>query len=217
MRVTLYDRAELSITSGQPGLWIRTHEPDEALATLSRLASDYADQETRSWCMWFWDISRGLQQPLVRPTKAKSQSTISNSEASSGLAAIKVMVGISEAKSKEDKSHHILVIRNGHLEIAPGGQVNKEVVTTIQRFLLSGKAKCCHLIILSFPGIEIPTELREQFWTMDHELPTFQDRQEIMEEILNDFDKEIPENLDDLVHATVDSPTNRLKTFVQNL
>ena len=222
-KLSLYDRVARSIESGQPGIWIRTHEPQEALLTLVQLTKDYSP----NWELCFWDCIKGLQeagkpnailgedeQPGVADNPHGIKRKESN-EPESAMSAVMALLKTAEARktrdlhdavTKEDKKHLILVISNGHEEFVSNGQKKKALITAVQHLMETGKAYACHLIVQSFPGVSLPLELKEGFRIFDHELPSYEERKQIILEILESdpeqYLKPTKGHLDNLVKAT---------------
>jgi ATP-dependent 26S proteasome regulatory subunit len=211
---TLEERFANYIDAGQPGLWIRTHEPDEVMLTISRLTKERDDQ----WQLRVWNPVDGLGIQKVEKKPANPFDKQTSGEAHTGIAALRVMheivqtrkLAIAEADRLDkpvDESHtnsFIMVLRNGHLELyADNGMISREGLMLIQKILQDGKAYNCHLVILTFPGVPIPIELQESLWVLDHELPDAAARQELIEEVISDTEIKVkPEKMKTLVMAT---------------
>jgi len=205
----LADRLAEAIQSGQPGIWVRTHEPEEAMLTLVGLASeDYAPD----WELQVWDCIKGLNKAdVVDDEKAKNKGGQQIQEQKqSAIAALKMLTHIaSEREDREreqkpleqDSRNVILVLRNGHREITNNCSTQKDVLMQIHYALTLGKSNRCHLVILSFPGVELPVELQEQFWVIDHELPDLKERKEVLEGLVVESGFEVPPNLTELAKA----------------
>lgn len=206
---TLYKRLEESIESGQPGIWIRTHEPEEALLTLAKLTKQYKDE----WDLKIWDADLGLQENNRSSNKTgeinKPGGALSAVRALTMLARERYSRAVEEDQGTgstlaEDEVSTILLLRNGHREFVNNGATNKEMLMAVQHLFTLGKAYKCFLIILSYPGVEIPVELIEQFWVFDHELPDYDGRKEIIAELLESSGTKKPSDnhMDIIVKAT---------------
>lgn len=215
--VTLATRIEESIQSGQAGLWIRTHEPDEALKTLADLAKEYSEQMadepgTPIWELKVWDVVNGLQDSGKAPIKIAA-----NQKADPSIVAVRALIDVCEMRRQheeqvqdpsqlppEDSHSIVLVLRNGHRELVNNNAANKEMLMAVQHLLTLGKAYKCHIVIMSFPGVEIPIELVEQLWVLDHELPDYDGRKEIITDLLECSGIELPKKsrLDVIIKAT---------------
>ncbi len=199
--LTLSMKIAESVQSGQAGIWLRTHEPEEALLSMVKLAEEFEPD----WRLMVWDVIKGMQQPGAGESP---EGTIKQKP--SALAAVQAMVSYAEARHEraqnyaalpEDDSNWILVLRNGHREICNNNATAKDMLMAIQYLLSIGKAYKCHLIIFSFPGVELPLELQEQFWVIDHELPNPLERKEILTGLLTGSNCEIPEDIDELAKS----------------
>ena len=62
------------------GLWVQTHEPDEAERELSRLA------QQQKWRIAFWDVSSGLRVPGVAQPETNTSDPLAALKALPALA-----------------------------------------------------------------------------------------------------------------------------------
>jgi len=190
---TLRERIEESLVSGQPGVWVRSHEPDEVILTIVGLAKEYASEEM-PWQLQIWDCVKGLQA-------AGKDDSIATQGQNSCVAAVKAALHMAELRRAEQLKDEnaeindriVLVLRNGHREISNNGVVNKDLLMAIQHLLSVGEATMVHLVIMSFPGIELPTELRQQFWVLDHEYPREDERRELITSLLEGDGYDLPD------------------------
>src|ERR1017187_4464856 len=119
---TLYERLESSIISGQSGIWIRSHDPDEAYSTLWRLVKDHE----KEWQLHVFDCIRGLKGTDVVGTEKTGDDAL-NTE--SCISVVKTLLATAEERKKQsmldqaeadpekedsNKPNILLVIRNGH-------------------------------------------------------------------------------------------------------
>jgi hypothetical protein len=198
---TLHGDVEQGIISGQSGLWINSHQPEEALLSVVQLAKDYAPD----WELQVWDVIKGLQQPGQEDTK---QGGLQQKQ--SALAAVQAMISIAEQRQvreidekplPEDDRNLLLILRNGHREISNNGAVQKEMLMALQHLIGVGKAHKCHVLIFSFPGVMPPLELQEQVWVIEHKLPNIEERKELLVELLEASELAVPEDIDEVAKA----------------
>ena len=126
------------------GIWIESHEHQEALADLAQLCRQ------EDWRLASWDIDQGLQ--------LAGESTEAGS--ADPLAAIKAINGLATPDGTA-----ILVLQNFHRFIQ-----STEIVQALAQQILTGKQNRTFIVILS-PVVTIPTELEKLFVVMEHELP----------------------------------------------
>ena len=113
------------------GLWIESHEHDEALAEISQLCRQ------ESWRLATWDIDQGLR--VVGRQEAPT------SAGSDPLAAIRSLnaLGTSEGAA-------LLVLQNFHRFLN-----SAEIVQALIRQIMAGKQNRCFVIVLA-PIVQIP-------------------------------------------------------------
>lgn len=143
------------------GIWVESHEHDDALAEIASLCREQA------WQLIAWDVEQGLTVPGA---------TGSTDATTDPLAAIRSLAAI---ESKADSSC-LLVMRNFHRFLQ-----SAEIVQALLRQLTSGKQNRTFVIILS-PLVQIPIELEKQFIVIEHDLPDRQQLQSIARGVATD-------------------------------
>ena len=173
--MTLTTRTNELIRAGFSGIWIRSHEHQDAIAELSAMARD------ESWQLACWNIEQGLYGLVGRTITA---------EAGDPLAAVRA------AGIVNDGDTSILVLENFHRFLG-----SAEIVQAISHAVIQGKVNRSFLVILS-PTVQLPVELEKLFVTVDHELPSRDQLQEIAAAIATE-EGELPEEreLDDVLDA----------------
>lgn len=149
------------------GLWIQSHEHEDALAEIAQLCRD------ENWRLAAWDIDQGLQLP--------SQNGEADAGASNPLAAIRSVNALASADSSA-----ILVLTNFHRFMN-----SPEIIQAVARQITTGKQNRTFMVILS-PIVQIPTELEKLFVVLDHQLPDREQLAEIARGIAVD-DGELPD------------------------
>lgn len=133
------------------GLWVRSHEHDDALTEIAQLCRE------EKWSLATWDIDRGLH--------------VAGAEAASGatdpLAAIRSLATLHQSEQPK-----MLVLMNFHRFLS-----SAEVVQALAHQIAVGKQQRAFVVILS-PLVQIPTELEKLFVVLEHELPN---REELLE------------------------------------
>jgi len=148
------------------GLWVLSHEHDDALAEIARLCRDEA------WELVTWDIAQGLQIP--------GRTEALDANASDPLAAIRAINAFAIAEGTA-----LLVLSNFHRFMQ-----SAEVVQNLARQIHEGKQNRTFIVILS-PVVQIPTELENLFVVVEHELPTREQLESIARGIASE-DGELP-------------------------
>lgn len=125
------------------GLWIVTHEPDEAERDIFELAS------LEDWRCLAWDLARGLRGGSDLP------------RADDPIAAIKVATQVAGANETL-----LILLQNYHKFIG-----STEVLQTLINQLQVGKTQQVFFVVLS-PVLQVPVELQKLFVVIEHPLPT---------------------------------------------
>jgi hypothetical protein len=129
------------------GIWIESHEHDDALLEMAALCREH------EWQLMTWDVEQGLKLP------GTSQAV--DGSATDPLAAIRSLAAI----ENQGDSSCLLVLRNFHRFLQ-----SAEIVQALQRQLSSGKQNRTFVVILS-PVVQIPVELEKQIVIIEHDLP----------------------------------------------
>ncbi len=125
------------------GIWIESHEHQDAIAEMAQLCHD------ENWQMATWDVETGL-----------SISGQSDSGSNDPLAAIRSINALASAGGTA-----VLVLQNFHRFLQ-----SAEVVQALIRQIITGKQNRTIVVILA-PLIMIPVELEKLFVVIEHELP----------------------------------------------
>jgi hypothetical protein len=129
------------------GIWIESHEHDDALLEMATLCREH------EWQLMTWDVEQGLHLPGVAPA--------ADSSATDPLTAIRSLAAI----ENQGDSSCLLVLRNFHRFLQ-----SAEIVQALQRQLSNGKQNRTFIVILS-PVVQIPVELEKQVILIEHDLP----------------------------------------------
>ncbi len=128
------------------GIWIESHEHDDALTEITRLCRDH------DWRLATWDIEQGLQ--------IAGQSSAIDAAGIDPLAAIRAINTLAGAESSA-----VLVLANFHRFLN-----SAEIVQSLARQVTSGKQNRTFVVVLS-PVVQIPVELEKHFVVIQHDLP----------------------------------------------
>ena len=144
------------------GLWIESHEHEDALRDIAQLCHD------EEWALATWDIDRGLRLP-------GRETGTAGAAGGDPLAAIRALNSlVSEAGSA------LLVLPNFHRFLQ-----SAEVVQALANQIVAGKQNRTFLVILS-PVVQIPVELEKVFVVIEHDLPTREQLETIARGIAKD-------------------------------
>lgn len=154
----LSDRLVELVRACFTGIWIESHEHDDALREISQLCRE------QEWRLATWDIDQGL--------RVRGATSVEDGGAADPLAAIRAMKSLTSVESAS-----LIVLTNFHRFLG-----SAEVMQALARQIVDGKASRTIFIILS-PLVQIPTELEKLFIVVDHPLPTREQLQEIAEGI----------------------------------
>lgn len=158
------DRITSFVESGFGGLWVQTHEIDEAQRLLNGLATQ------KSWDVLQWDAGRGFSDPLAGTTLPNTLAPM----AFSGL-----------PPKKTETPFRLVCLWNLHRYFQ-----NPVLLQALANRVLAGKAVGDVTLILS-PVLELPPEIEKLFVALDHPLPTVAELRGVMETIGWDGDKVI--------------------------
>jgi hypothetical protein len=142
--MTLGDSLREYIEACFTGLWIESHEHDDALADITQLCAQ------ENWRLAVWDLDQGLR---VAGQPAESQ-------VSDPLAAIRSVNVLAQ-----EGSSALLVLVNFHRFLQ-----SAEIVQALARQLAAGKQNRTFVLILS-PLVQVPVELEKLFVVLEHPLP----------------------------------------------
>ncbi len=136
------------------GLWIESHEHQDALTEIAHLCRE------EDWRLLSWNIETGLTTP---------GQTLDESPASADpLAAIRSLNSLASPDGAA-----ILVLQNFHQFLG-----SPEIKQALARQILSGKQDRTFILVLS-PIVKIPLELEKLFTVIEHELPGREQLEEI--------------------------------------
>jgi hypothetical protein len=143
--MTLTERLAESVRACFTGLWVRSSEPDDAVAEIASLC------RREGWGLATWDVDRGLAahdgEQVAIP-------------APDPLAAIRALGAMASPEGTA-----LLVLRNFHRFLG-----SPEVVQAIDRRIAEGRRDRTFVVVLS-PIVQIPVELERQFAVIEHDLP----------------------------------------------
>lgn len=147
------------------GIWIQSHEDEEALRDIARLCHE------ENWRLATWDIDRGLRLP-GQPAESGSGA------GGDPLAAIRAL----NTLAGEDTSA-LLVLPNFHRLLQ-----SAEVVQALAHQIMAGKQNRTFLVVVS-PVVQVPIELEKLFVVLDHDLPSREQLEQIARGIASGKDE----------------------------
>lgn len=133
----LTSRLSELIRGGFSGLWIQSHEHEDAIAEIAELC------RRESWRLATWDIAAGLS----RPGQTRDMDSAAGHDP---LAAIRALSALSAPEGTA-----ILVLQNFHRFLS-----SAEIVQTLVQQILAGKQTRTFVIVLA-PVVAIPIELEK--------------------------------------------------------
>ena len=166
-QLTTYNNAAFS------GIWLTSHEPEEAEREIIQLARN------KKWKIAVWDVANGLRL-------ASSSSPTSDAGAGDPLAALRALPALAEANGTA-----ILILHNFHRFLT-----SPEVIQTTFNQLIAGKQQRTFIVVLA-PIVQIPIELEKLFVVIEHALPDREQLQKIARDLTSDRPDDLPEG-DDL-------------------
>jgi hypothetical protein len=157
------------------GLWIQTHEQDEALHEIATLC------RSQQWRLASWDIDAGLRV-------AGAETAADIAAGTDPLAAIRSLGTLAEVNGTT-----LLVLVNFHRFLH-----SAEIVQALARRISLGKQQRTFVVILA-PVVQIPAELETLITVVEHPLPDRRDLAEIAQSVATE-PGELPEG-DAMVHV----------------
>ncbi len=175
----LVDQISPYINAAFTGLWIQTHEPDEAEREMVQQARQ------REWKVAVWDVASGLRLP-------RSERASQDAGAGDPLAALRALPALADANGTA-----LLLLHNFHRFFT-----SPEVIQTTIAQIIAGKQRRTFVVVLS-PVVQIPVELEKLFVVIEHALPDRDQLERILGELLSDQPNERPtgEDLDRVLDA----------------
>ncbi len=167
--MTLSERLAEYIAAWFSGIWIESHEHDDALLEIAELC------RRESWKLVTWNVDSGLNIP------GQQSEEDSNAGSNDPLAAIRSLNALATTDSSA-----LLVLQNFHRFLN-----SAEIVQALARQVTLGKQNRTFVLILS-PVVQIPIELERQFIVVEHDLPGRDQLEEIARGIATE-EGELPE------------------------
>ncbi|MCY2989224.1 MAG: AAA family ATPase, partial [Planctomycetota bacterium] len=177
--MTLTNRLVEYVSACFTGIWIQSHEHDDALAEIAQMCRD------NEWRLAVWDVERGLQLP------GQANGQADNAGGNDPLAAIRSLNAMASADSTA-----LLVMVNAHRFLQ-----SAEVVQALAQQISIGKTNRTFVVALS-PVVQVPVELEKLFVVLEHDLPARQQLHDIARGIATE-EGELPDGaeLDMLLDA----------------
>ena len=168
--MTLAESLREYIAAAFSGVWIESHEHEDALSEIARLC------HSENWRLAVWDLEQGLR---VAGTQAAAEAS-----GSDPLAAIRSVNSLAA-----DETSALLVLVNFHRFLQ-----SADVVQALAKQLASGKQNRTFVIVLS-PVVQIPIELEKLFIVVEHPLPSREQLEEIARGVATD-EGEMPKGVE---------------------
>jgi hypothetical protein len=167
--MTLADQLTDYVHAAFTGLWVQTHEPDEA----EREIVQHARQQR--WNVAVWDVASGLRLPAAPDTF--------RGDAGPGdpLAALRALPTLADQDGTA-----LLLLHNFHRFLN-----NPEVVQAAFTQLIAGKQQRAFLVVLA-PVVQVPVELEKLFVVIEHALPDRLQVERIARELTADHPEGLP-------------------------
>jgi SpoVK/Ycf46/Vps4 family AAA+-type ATPase len=142
--MTLAERLSEYVRACFTGLWVRTHEADDAISEIAGLC------RREGWSLATWDVDNGLAFAGPGPIPG----------AVDPLAAIRSLGALATPDGTA-----LLVLRNFHRFLG-----SAEVVQALDSRVVAAKQDRTIIVILA-PLVQVPVELERLFVVLDHDLP----------------------------------------------
>ena len=136
--MTLAERLSEYVRAAFSGIYIRSHEHDDAIAEVARLCRD------QGWSLATWDVDRGLA------VAGRADGANAVPGAADPLAAIRSLAAMATPDGMA-----LLVLRNFHRFLG-----SAEVVQALDSRIAAGKQDRTFVVILA-PVVQVPVELEK--------------------------------------------------------
>jgi hypothetical protein len=164
--MTLTKRLAELVRACFTGIWIESHEHQDALAEIARLC------HAENWRLVTWDIEQGVTSAGSTGEPAIGQDP---------LAAIRSLSTLAS-----ENGAALLVLQNFHRFLQ-----SAEIVQALARQIMTGKLHRTFIVILS-PVVNVPVELEKLLVVLEHDLPSREQLHEIASGIATESG-ELPE------------------------
>ncbi len=154
--MTLSERLSKLVRACFTGIWIESHEHQDAISEIARLCRD------ENWRLVTWDIEQGVV-------------STGSGEPSTGQDPLAAIRSLSSLASQDGAA--LLVLQNFHRFLQ-----SAEIVQALIRQIQLGKQQRTFVVILS-PVVAIPVELEKLMVVIEHERPTREQLWEIAQGI----------------------------------
>ena len=216
--------------SAQAGMVLTSVEPEECFEELCQASKKSFDSD-EPFELYFWDVADGLTDHLGTPVTLGDGDVPDDELSALGLSGGQQQkMGIHDTlegvlrtareriyraevgeSSNADETIRCLVIRNFDRFLCPTGQqgqVDPVLLTYIQKIVKDGQGSNVFVIMQTTPGFELPDELVAHCEFVNHELPSSDERKNL---ITHDLEVEESEVTDAVISAT--SGLSRSKTL----
>ena len=146
--MTLSERLSEFVRACFTGLWIQSHEHEDAVVEITQLCRQ------NGWTLATWDIDQGMR------LLSHSGDPGIVSSAADPLAAIRSIGTLASADGSA-----LVVLRNFHRFLS-----SAEIVQALETQLNAGKQNRAFVVVLA-PIVQIPIELEKSFVVIEHDLP----------------------------------------------
>lgn len=177
--MTLAERLSEMVRACFTGVWIESHEHQDALADIAGLCRQ------ENWRFATWDLDRGLNVAGIEGGQP---------DAGGGADPLAAIRSLGAMASPDGSALLVLVNFHRFLQSA-------EIVQALAQQIAAGKQNRTFVVILS-PLVQIPIELEKQFVVIEHELPGREQLEEIARGIATE-EGELPEG--DALTAVLDA------------
>ena len=164
--MTLSLRLQEYIEAAFSGIWIQSHEHEDALVEIGRLCAEHG------WSTANWDVDRGLR--------------INGQVAEDSTDPVAAIRSINALTPEQDDGSALLVLPNFHRFVN-----STEIVQALAHQIHQGKQNRTFIIVLS-PVVQIPVELEKLFVVVEHDLPDRNQLEQIVRGVATE-DGELPE------------------------
>jgi hypothetical protein len=167
--MSLTDQLQDYVHAAFSGLWVQTHEADEAQRDILQLARQ------QHWTVAIWDVAHGLRQPGATTDASP------NTGAGDPLAPLRALPTLAQPGGTA-----LLLLHHFHRFLH-----HPEVMQTTFTQLIAGKQQRTFVVVLA-PVVQIPVELDKLFVVLEHALPDRDQLHRLARELTSDQPDDLP-------------------------
>lgn len=211
---SIFKKIQQNLRMGEGCVVVETEESQDVIEEIKSEVYEInknAEAPNEKVFVAFWDVVYGLTDidgdilsatAPVDDDMAALGMTSAEPEACAAFDAIKMFLDIANERrrrlengdqSPDDEIKQVLVLRNFDRELTPQqGSVNSRLLMAVQHLITVGRMTDVMLVLLNSTGTDLPAEIKEHLASVYHGLPASEERQAIIEDLVDATSVEAP-------------------------